>query len=81
MPDRWSDYASLFVSALELGYPVHEIDRRWWEWREVFHGSMPMTRASQRSFRTWSRAVSFSPTPWGRRFEVLDQCNMASPPH
>jgi len=31
MPDRWSDYVSLFVAALALGHPVYEIDRRWWE--------------------------------------------------
>jgi len=37
MSDRWSDYASLFVAALELGHPIYEIDRRWWERHEVFH--------------------------------------------
>ena len=31
MPDRWSDYVSLFAAALALGHPVYEIDRRWWE--------------------------------------------------
>ena len=36
MPDRWSDYVSLFVAALALGNPVNEIDRRWWELLEVF---------------------------------------------
>jgi len=38
MSDRWwSDYASLFVAALEFEDPVYEIDRRWWERHEVFH--------------------------------------------
>jgi hypothetical protein len=36
LPDRWSDYVSLFVAALALGNPVNEIDRRWWELLEVF---------------------------------------------
>ena len=36
MPERWSDYVAIFMSALALGYLVYEIDRRWSELHEVF---------------------------------------------
>ena len=28
MPERWSDYFAIFMSALAVGYMVYEIDRR-----------------------------------------------------
>jgi len=28
MPERWSDYLAIFMSALAVGYMVYEIDRR-----------------------------------------------------
>jgi hypothetical protein len=28
MPERWSDFAAIFMSALAVGYVVYEIDRR-----------------------------------------------------
>ena len=28
MPERWSDYLTMFMSALAVGYVVWEIDRR-----------------------------------------------------
>ena len=28
MPERWSDYVAIFMSAFALGYLVYEIDRR-----------------------------------------------------
>ena len=28
MPERWSDYVAIFMSALAVGYLVYEIDRR-----------------------------------------------------
>jgi len=28
MPERWSDYLAIFMSALAVGYVVFEIDRR-----------------------------------------------------
>ena len=28
MPERWSDYLAILMSALALGYLVYEIDRR-----------------------------------------------------
>jgi hypothetical protein len=36
MPERWSDYLTIFVSALALGYMVYEIDRRRRKLHEVF---------------------------------------------
>lgn len=28
MPERWSDYLTMFLSALAVGYMVYEIERR-----------------------------------------------------
>jgi len=28
MPERWSDYLTIFMSALAVGYVVYEIERR-----------------------------------------------------
>jgi hypothetical protein len=36
MPERWTDYVALFMSALALGYMVYEIDRRRRKLHEVF---------------------------------------------
>jgi hypothetical protein len=36
MLQRWSDYFTIFVGALALGYLVYEIDRRQRKLREVF---------------------------------------------
>jgi hypothetical protein len=36
MPERWSDYLTVFMSALAVGYFVYEIDRRQRKLREVF---------------------------------------------
>jgi hypothetical protein len=36
MPERWSDYLTIFMSALAVGYFVYEIDRRQRKLREVF---------------------------------------------
>jgi hypothetical protein len=36
MPERWSDYLTIFMSVLALGYFVYEIDRRQRKLREVF---------------------------------------------
>ena len=36
MPERWTDYVALFMSALALGYMVYEIDRRRRKLQEVF---------------------------------------------
>jgi hypothetical protein len=36
MPERWSDYLTLFMSVLAVGYLVYEIDRRQRKLREVF---------------------------------------------
>jgi len=36
MPERWSDYAAIFMSALALGYLVYEIDRRRRKLHDVF---------------------------------------------
>jgi hypothetical protein len=36
MPERWSDYLTLFMSVLAVGYFVYEIDRRQRKLREVF---------------------------------------------
>jgi hypothetical protein len=36
MPERWSDYVAIFMSALALGYLVYEIDRRRRKLHEVF---------------------------------------------
>jgi hypothetical protein len=36
MPKRLSDYVTIFMSALALGYVVYEIDRRQRKLREVF---------------------------------------------
>jgi hypothetical protein len=36
MPERWSDYLTIFMSALALGYLVYEIDRRRRKLHEVF---------------------------------------------
>jgi hypothetical protein len=36
MPARWSDYLTVFMSALAVGYFVYEIDRRQRKLREVF---------------------------------------------
>ena len=36
MPERWSDYLTIFMSALALGYMVYEIERRRRKLHEVF---------------------------------------------
>ena len=36
MPERWSDYLTIFMSVLAVGYLVYEIDRRQRKLREVF---------------------------------------------
>jgi hypothetical protein len=36
MPERWSDYVAILMSALALGYLVFEIDRRRRKLHEVF---------------------------------------------
>jgi hypothetical protein len=36
MPERWSDYLTIFMSALAVGYMIYEIDRRQRKLREVF---------------------------------------------
>jgi hypothetical protein len=36
MPERWSDYAAILMSALALGYLVYEIDRRRRKLHDVF---------------------------------------------
>ena len=36
MPERWSDYLTIFMSVLAVGYFVYEIDRRQRKLREVF---------------------------------------------
>jgi hypothetical protein len=36
MPERWSDYFTIFMSALAVGYMVYEIDRRRRKLHEVF---------------------------------------------
>jgi hypothetical protein len=36
MPERWSDYLTIFMSVLAVGYLVYEIDRRQRKLRDVF---------------------------------------------
>ena len=36
MPERWSDYLAIFMSAIAVGYMIYEIDRRQRKLREVF---------------------------------------------
>jgi hypothetical protein len=36
MPERWSDYLTIFMGALALGYLVYEIDRRRRKLHDVF---------------------------------------------
>ena len=36
MPERWSDYFAIFMSALAVGYMVYEIDRRRRKLHDVF---------------------------------------------
>jgi hypothetical protein len=36
MPERWSDYMAILMSALALGYLVYEIDRRRRKLHDVF---------------------------------------------
>jgi len=36
MPERWSDYLAILMSALALGYLVYEIDRRRRKLHDVF---------------------------------------------
>jgi hypothetical protein len=36
MPERWSDYVAILMSALALGYLVYEIDRRQRKLHDVF---------------------------------------------
>lgn len=36
MPERWSDYVAILMSALALGYMVYEIDRRRRKLHEIF---------------------------------------------
>jgi hypothetical protein len=36
MPERWSDYLTIFMGVLAVGYLVYEIDRRQRKLREVF---------------------------------------------
>jgi hypothetical protein len=36
MPERWSDYVAIFMSALAVGYMVYEIDRRRRKLHDVF---------------------------------------------
>jgi hypothetical protein len=36
MPERWSDYLTIFMSALALGYLVYEIDRRRRKLHDIF---------------------------------------------
>ena len=63
MSDRWSDYASLFVAALELGHPFTRSTGAGGSDMKSFMCSTRMTRVSRQRLRTWSRAVTFSPTP------------------
>ena len=61
MPDRWSDYVSLFAAALALGHPVYEIDRRWWEVFDVLDADDACITAA---LENMVASVSFRPT-WG----------------
>jgi hypothetical protein len=36
MPERWTDYLTIFMSALAVGYLVYEIDRRRRKLHQVF---------------------------------------------
>ena len=36
MPERWSDYVAILMSALALGYLVYEIDRRRRKLHDIF---------------------------------------------
>jgi len=36
MPERWTDYLTIFMSALAVGYLVYEIDRRRRKLHDVF---------------------------------------------
>jgi hypothetical protein len=36
MPERWTDYVAILMSALALGYMVYEIDRRRRKLHEIF---------------------------------------------
>ena len=36
MPERWSDYLTIFMSALAVGYLVYEIERRRRKLHDVF---------------------------------------------
>jgi hypothetical protein len=36
MPERWSDYVAIFMSALAVGYLVYEIERRRRKLHDVF---------------------------------------------
>ena len=36
MPERWTDYLTIFMGALALGYLVYEIDRRRRKLHDVF---------------------------------------------
>jgi len=36
MAERWSDYLTIFMSALALGYLVYEIDRRQRKLHDIF---------------------------------------------
>jgi len=36
MPERWTDYVAILMSALALGYLVYEIDRRRRKLHDVF---------------------------------------------
>jgi len=36
MPERWTDFVAIFMSALALGYMIYEIDRRQRKLHEVF---------------------------------------------
>ena len=36
MPERWSDYVAILMSALAVGYLVYEIDRRRRKLHDIF---------------------------------------------
>jgi hypothetical protein len=72
MPDRWSDYASLFVTALELEHTVYQIDRRWWEQQEVFHVLDADDARITAELVNMVASSELQPNAGGGRFEVLN---------
>ena len=69
MPDRWSDYVSLFAAALALGHPVYEIDRRWWEVFDVLDADDACITAGLENVVA---SGELQPYSGGGRFEVLE---------